>query len=58
MATKKSEKKYDQEAFVRKISKLDSEYRIVLAHIELLQEQKERLESEIQALMDSTAGLI
>ena len=58
MATKKSEKKYDHEAFVRKMSKLDSEYRIVLAHIELLQEQKERLESEIQTLMDSTAGLI
>jgi len=58
MATKKSATKLDQETFIRKMAKLDSEYRIILAHIELLENQKAEKEAEIQAFMDKMAGLI
>ena len=57
MATKKSAKKYDPEVFTKKLAKLDEEYHMVLAHIELLKDRQAEIEAEIQALLDSVAGL-
>lgn len=46
-------KTIDTEAFVRKITKLDKEYRQILTHIEMLESMKKEKEAEIQALLDS-----
>lgn len=38
-------------AFVKKLAKLDHEYRIIQAHIDMLQEQLAAKEAEINALL-------
>lgn len=57
MATKKSETQLDQETFIRKMTKLDREYRQILDHIKMLESMKKEKEAEIQAFMDKMAGL-
>ena len=52
MATKNK-----NDVFVKKLEKLEQEYQIILAHIDMLQEQRIKKEAEIQAFLDKSAGL-
>jgi NAD-dependent SIR2 family protein deacetylase len=49
MAKKKTEN--EESEFIRKLKKLDHEYRVIQAHIDLLKEQLAIKESEINAFL-------
>jgi len=49
MAAKKTTN--EDSAFIKKLKKLDHEYRIIQAHIDMLQEQLKHKEAEINAVL-------